>query len=49
MKDESWVIIDTETSGLMPPICAVPYLVIIALTCLCLESVLGKEQSAKQA
>ncbi len=23
MKDESWVIIDTETSGLMPPICAV--------------------------
>jgi len=23
MNDESWVIIDTETSGLMPPICAV--------------------------
>jgi DNA polymerase III epsilon subunit-like protein len=23
MQDESWVIIDTETSGLMPPICAV--------------------------
>ncbi len=23
MKDESWVIVDTETSGLMPPICAV--------------------------
>lgn len=23
MKDESWVVIDTETSGLMPPICAV--------------------------
>lgn len=23
MKNESWVIIDTETSGLMPPICAV--------------------------
>ena len=23
MKDESWVIIDAETSGLMPPICAV--------------------------
>ncbi len=23
MKNESWVIVDTETSGLMPPICAV--------------------------